>query len=53
MPLMCEQADALVETLKREVGYGNPTYIVAWLERSIKRIYKVSKHRHSLIVVAE
>ena len=30
MPLMCEQADALVETLKREVGYGHPTYIEPW-----------------------
>jgi len=33
MPLMCEQADALVETLKREVGYGNPTYIDAWVTK--------------------
>ena len=30
MPLMCDQADALVQTLKREVGYGRPTYIEAW-----------------------
>ena len=30
MPLMCDQADALVQTLKREVGYGRPTYIETW-----------------------
>eukprot|EP00435_Cladocopium_sp_Y103_P068298 s670_g31.t1 len=33
MPLMCDQADALVQTLKREVGYGRPTYIDAWVTK--------------------
>eukprot|EP00490_Sorites_sp_Unknown_P000333 CAMPEP_0114664908 /NCGR_PEP_ID=MMETSP0191-20121206/29702_1 /TAXON_ID=126664 /ORGANISM="Sorites sp." /LENGTH=530 /DNA_ID=CAMNT_0001908369 /DNA_START=36 /DNA_END=1628 /DNA_ORIENTATION=- len=33
MPLMCDQADALVETLKREVGYGKATYIDAWVTK--------------------
>lgn len=33
MPLMCDQADALVQTLKREVGYGRPTYIDGWVTK--------------------
>eukprot|EP00438_Fugacium_kawagutii_P018281 Skav222992 [mRNA] locus=scaffold1827:234945:236435:- [translate_table: standard] len=33
MPLMCDQADALVQTLKQEVGYGKATYIDAWVSK--------------------
>ena len=29
MPLMCEQAENLVKTLKREVGYGKPMFVEA------------------------
>ena len=40
MPLMCDQADALVQTLKREVGYGRPTYIEAWQKVTMTMIFE-------------
>ena len=30
MPLMCEQANALVNALKRDVGYGKAMYLAFW-----------------------
>lgn len=33
MPLMCEQAENLVKTLKREVGYGKPMFVDAWVTK--------------------
>jgi len=33
MPLMCSQADKLVETLKREVGFGGTTPIDTWVTK--------------------
>mmetsp|Transcript_96559 Transcript_96559/g.133892 ORF Transcript_96559/g.133892 Transcript_96559/m.133892 type:complete len:534 (-) Transcript_96559:113-1714(-) len=33
MPLMCEQADQLIKAMKRDVGYGNSTYIDTWVTK--------------------
>jgi len=33
MPMMCIQADKLVEALKREVGYGGVTHIDKWVTK--------------------
>lgn len=33
MPLMCDQADQLIKAMKRDVGYGNSTYIDTWVTK--------------------